>query len=113
MEFALNPTARWTDPSSWFVAPQQRRADTRRSSPAVAQSTAGALRTLARGATLSIEQPLGQEIFCIQGSLWITHDGDCKDHVIDAGKGYVANRHARVVVYALKDARLLVEPLAD
>ncbi|MBX3637583.1 MAG: DUF2917 domain-containing protein [Rubrivivax sp.] len=115
MEFAFNPAARWSAPSTWFAAAPARRAAPRRlgaeaASAASAGSAVDALQTLARGATLVIEAPLGQEIFCIDGALWITHDGDPKDHVVDSGRAFVAARATRLVVYALQDARFIVEP---
>lgn len=106
MEFAFNPAARWSAPSTWFAAATARRAAARRQGVA----TADALQTLARGATFVIEAPLGHEIFCIDGALWITHDGDPRDHVLDSGRGHVADRATRMVVYALQDARFIVEP---
>lgn len=109
MEFAFNPAARWSAPSTWFAAAPSRRASPRRPG-ADATKAVDALQTLARGATVAIEAPLGQEIFCIDGALWITHDGDPKDHVVDAGHGHVADRATRLVVYALQDARFIVEP---
>lgn len=112
MEFAFNPAARWSAPSTWFTAAPARRAAPRRLGVVAAEaaSAVDALQTLARGATLVIEAPLGQEIFCIDGALWITHDGDPKDHVVDSGGAFVAARATRLVVYALQDARFIVEP---
>lgn len=102
MDYALNPAARLADPLTWFV---------RAARPLVATPPARAIdtvRVLQRGGLVPIEQPLGQEIWCVQGSLWITHDGDTKDHVISAGQGYVADRSSRMLVCAMDDARFWV-----
>lgn len=112
MEFAFNPAARWSAPSTWFAAAPARRARPH-GLPAATAATAATvdmLQALPRGATFVIEAPLGQEIFCIAGALWITHDGDPKDHVVDSGSAFVAARATRLVVYALQDARFIVEP---
>lgn len=111
MEFAFNPAARWSTPSSWFVAAPAHRRMARTAQPA----TAGidSLHTLPRGATLAIDAPLGQEIFCIAGTLWITHDGDPQDHVVEAGRTYVPACAARMLVHVLADARFVVEPSDD
>jgi hypothetical protein len=76
---------------------------------ATAESPLDKLRCLPRDGTLAIEQPLGQELWCVQGALWITHDGDPKDHLLAAGRGYVALRSGRLLAQALDDeVRVLV-----
>ena len=44
----------------------------------------------------------GSEIRCLEGVLWITQDGDIKDHILSAGEKYTANRKGKVVLQALK-----------
>jgi hypothetical protein len=39
---------------------------------------------------------------CIEGRLWITHDGDPKDVVLDAGESYSAARPATMLVHAMR-----------
>jgi hypothetical protein len=41
---------------------------------------------------------------CSRGSLWITHDGDCKDLVLGEGDFYRAQRRAPMRIHALGDA---------
>lgn len=67
------------------------------------------LHNLPQGTTLAIDDPLGQEVWCLSGALWITHDEDGKDVVLPAGKGYVADRRERLLVHALDDARFIVQ----
>jgi Protein of unknown function (DUF2917) len=38
---------------------------------------------------------------CIEGCLWLTHDGDCRDIVLEAGQSHVADRDSRLVIHAL------------
>ncbi|MCW5610525.1 MAG: DUF2917 domain-containing protein [Rubrivivax sp.] len=114
MEFAFNPAARWFAPSSWFAASPARRPVARPAGRAQPASTAiDPLHTMPRGATLAIDAPLGQEVFCIEGTLWITHDGDPQDHVVEAGRTYVPACAARMLVHALSRARFVVEPSDD
>lgn len=41
---------------------------------------------------------------CSRGSLWITHDGDCKDVMLGGGEFYRAQRRAPMRIHALGDA---------
>jgi hypothetical protein len=103
MDHALHPTPWRFNPLAWLT---RRPAATARSAVDPLQH----LRTLAGGQMLRVDAPLGHEIVCVQGSLWITHDGDPKDIIVDAGQRYVADRHAPLVVYALDKARFLLHP---
>lgn len=110
MDITLNPAARLIDPLSWFLFGRTHAA----ARPAARQRfPIDSLRHLAHGRTLAVEQPLAQEIWCVQGTLWLTHDGDPKDRVLTAGQSYVATRHARLLVYALDEARFLLQPMQD
>lgn len=62
------------------------------------------LRLLPKDSTFVIEHPFGREIGCLKGTLWITHDGDNKDIVLEAGGLYTADRDARMLVHAVADA---------
>jgi hypothetical protein len=66
------------------------------------------LRYLPRGATLAVQQPLGLDVVCLKGTLWITHDGDTIDHVLESGCTYTAKRGERMLLNALADARFIV-----
>jgi hypothetical protein len=59
-----------------------------------------------KGATVSVQRPNGLEVVCLQGTLWITHDGDVKDIVLERGQRYAADRNARMLVHALDAAEL-------
>jgi len=113
MDITLNPAARLNDPLSWFLLRPARPAAAAGRPAARPRTPIDSLRHLPHGRTLAIEKPLAQEICCVQGSLWLTHDGDPKDHVITAGQSYIATRHARLLVYALDEARFLVQPMQD
>ena len=52
--------------------------------------TQSPFKTVDKGATLVLQKPAGQTIHCIAGSVWITHDGDTKDVVLEAARVTVA-----------------------
>lgn len=55
-----------------------------------------------KNALLSIARPLGCRIDCLEGTLWITQDGDSRDTVLSAGEHHVADRGPRLIVQALE-----------
>jgi hypothetical protein len=63
---------------------------------------------LHKGAIVAVPCPLQHEIACLRGSLWITHDGDPKDVVLEAGQSYRSDRRARMLIQALEDAYVRV-----
>lgn len=46
------------------------------------------------------------EVRCAGGSVWITHDGDCKDVILKPGESYRAEREQAMHVFALQDSVL-------
>lgn len=64
--------------------------------------------TIDKGATLAIERGAGVDVCCVSGSLWITHDGDVKDVLIDAGGTYRSERAGRMLVHGLAASSALV-----
>lgn len=50
----------------------------------------------------------GKEIICEQGILWITRAGDPKDHVLMPGEHLVINQGGRVVIEAMREARVQI-----
>ncbi len=109
MDIAFNPAARWSELTAWFLG---RPAATAAPAPAVRRERSASLaspeRQIAAGSTLKVEQPLGTEIVCLTGTLWVTHDGDDIDHIVVAGKPYVAQHRGRMLVHAMSEARCLV-----
>lgn len=61
---------------------------------------------LTKGATLRVQHPHGLEVVCLHGALWITHDGDVKDVVLQPGQRHTADRHACMLVHALDAAEV-------
>ncbi|KQT09508.1 DUF2917 domain-containing protein [Ramlibacter sp. Leaf400] len=48
----------------------------------------------------------GGTIRCLHGCVWLTHDGDCRDVVLEAGEFHVVDRDTRLVVHALAPSLL-------
>lgn len=80
-----------------------------RAQPATASRAAPAvLQELVQGATFAVAKPRGVTIECRSGSLWLTHDGDCKDVVLAAGQAYRSERPGRLLVHAMEAAHFAV-----
>jgi hypothetical protein len=65
-------------------------------------------RQMRRGETLVIDQPQGQAVICTEGALWITHDCEPADHVLEGGGRYSATCSTRMLVHAMSDAKIEV-----
>jgi hypothetical protein len=58
---------------------------------------------LRQGCSEQVVQPdQGVQVRCRRGRLWITHDGDPKDVVLDPGDIYTAERGARMTLHAMQ-----------
>lgn len=68
---------------------------------------------LRRQAILAVDNPLGQQLRCIAGVLWVTHDRDPKDIVVTVGETYRVDRCARMLVVALEDSELEITTATD
>lgn len=72
--------------------------------------------SLPMNGTLSVERPLGCRVQCVHGSVWITHIGDGRDVVVDAGTTFIGDREAPMFIQALAPTELIVtgaQPKAD
>ncbi len=108
MDIAFNPAARWNEPTSWFLGLTATAAP----APSVRREPRDGLaapeRHIAAGSTVRVEQPLGTEVVCLNGTLWITHDGDEVDHIVVPGHPYVARHRGTMLVHAMSESRCLV-----
>ncbi|CAN7758370.1 DUF2917 domain-containing protein [Variovorax sp. LjRoot290] len=64
--------------------------------------------TLHKAATQSILHPRGMRIECLAGCVWLTHDSDPRDIVLQAPATYLADRDSRLLIHALDDAKVRV-----
>lgn len=61
-----------------------------------------------RSGFLDESHPLGLTLHCISGCVWLTHDGDGRDIVLEAGESHTCDRDTRLMVHALEAARISV-----
>jgi len=64
--------------------------------------------SLESGTVITVDRPLGRHIECLGGALWVTHDGDPKDVILEAGQRYRPVRNSRMLVQALGPAEFRV-----
>ena len=55
-----------------------------------------------------IEGGYGQLVTCLKGVAWITQANDARDIILSEGESFVLDRPGVSVVYALKDAAIIV-----
>jgi hypothetical protein len=49
------------------------------------------------------------QVFCTRGSVWITHDGDCKDVILSPRESYRAEREQPMHIFTLQPCVLEIE----
>jgi hypothetical protein len=65
---------------------------------------------LAARAVHRIEDGKGLQITAVGGSVWVTQARDARDVILARGQSFILDRNGRAVVYALKDAVIVVGP---
>ena len=79
-------------------------------SPRITQPYAA--QEIARNNILEIKQAFGVTIECLEGSVWVTLDGDSRDVVLEAGQAFVVDRNQRTLIQALDAAHVrLIDPV--
>jgi hypothetical protein len=53
------------------------------------------------------------EVRCLQGTVWVTVEGDVEDRVLAAGESFVRARPGRVAMMALAPARVRVRGFSE
>jgi hypothetical protein len=72
--------------------------------------------SLPMNGTVSVERPQACRGQCVRGSVWITHIGDGRDVVVEAGTTFVGDRDAPMFIQALAPTEFIVtgaQPMAD
>jgi len=64
-----------------------------------------------RGSALRIEDRPGMEIRVHVGSIWLTQEGDARDHYLVAGQSFRLDRAGTALVTALRRTRLSMAAL--
>jgi hypothetical protein len=60
--------------------------------------------TLAPGAAIAVKVRPGTRLRTLEGTVWVTQDGDAKDYIVPVGTRYSADRDGRVVMTAMDGA---------
>lgn len=55
-----------------------------------------------------IENGRGLAVTCFEGAVWITQENDPRDIVLNAGQSAVLDRNGTAIVFAFKEAAILV-----
>ncbi|MBO0765573.1 MAG: DUF2917 domain-containing protein [Hyphomicrobiaceae bacterium] len=66
--------------------------------------------TIPAHAVHAIEGRKGLQITALSGTIWVTQPGDQRDIILTRGRSFILDRGGRTVVYAFKDAAILVGP---
>ena len=65
--------------------------------------------TIAPGAAIAVEARPGTELRGLEGTVWVTQEGDAQDYVVPAGVRFTAGRVSRLVATAMRaQARVAV-----
>jgi len=67
--------------------------------------------SLPMNGSIDVERALGCRIHCVRGSIWITHLGDGRDAVVEAGSSFVGDRETPMWIQALLPAEFTLERL--
>jgi len=64
---------------------------------------------LGKGEALSLMDAVGTRIAAQSGSLWITQEGDRRDHIVGPGEAIVVAHPGRTVVQAMRASRVAIQ----
>ena len=59
---------------------------------------------LEAGEVVSLDDAQGTRILARTGTVWVTEEGETRDHVVDAGDALIVARPGRTVLQALEPA---------
>ena len=63
---------------------------------------------LAKGRIRRVHRPVGRRVECLNGTLWVTQDGDSRDIVLEPGDSFTFDHRGDALISALDDSRLLL-----
>ena len=63
--------------------------------------SAAARQALNKGSTIWMDRPLARTVVCETGTVWLTHDGQAKDVILEAGQSHCCDSNARLGIHAL------------
>lgn len=92
---------RWLRAKATFGIDQNRQNTGLR--PSVQEMTRDSILNIRQGADITIE--------CLEGSIWVTLDGEMRDQILDAGDTFKVDSTKRILIQALDTARVrLLQP---
>ena len=65
---------------------------------------------LARGSSLRIDDGAGTLVYVWEGELWITQEGDTRDHFVSPGRWCRIERDGASLLYATRSTRVTLTP---
>lgn len=99
---ALNPVVPLHNPLAWLPKTLVNSATTRVTITPHNCDT----QHLQRGAALVVPDPMGYEVECLDGCVWITHVGNSEDLVLGSGQFYHVASSRSMLAYALETSQL-------
>jgi hypothetical protein len=69
---------------------------------------ASVVRKMEKGESFRVVDPQLHELACLQGTLWVTHDQDPEDRILERGERYAPGSAVCMLVHAISDARVAV-----
>jgi len=63
---------------------------------------------LGRGEAMTLVDAVGTRIAAQSGTLWVTQEGDRKDHILGEGQAIVVARPGRTVVQAMRHSLVAI-----
>jgi hypothetical protein len=64
---------------------------------------------LAAGESVRYDDARGRAVCCLAGRLWITHDHDRRDVVVEAGEIYDVVSREHMIVHAMREGTLRIQ----
>ncbi|MDW5441791.1 DUF2917 domain-containing protein [Polaromonas sp. SM01] len=80
--------------------------------PMVVSGASRDVHELVKGSTVTVLQPQGTVMECLEGCVWITFDKDIRDTVLEAGEHFCADRNSRALIHAFEASRVRVAQAA-
>jgi hypothetical protein len=68
-----------------------------------------AARRIAASSPSTLKGVKGKTLVCVEGSLWVTQEGDREDHILRAGERFPLTAKGRVVVSALRPGSYILD----
>lgn len=68
-----------------------------------------------RGQSLQLADTCESRITGVRGAVWLTHEGDQDDHIIEPGKSFEVPRGDRLWLFAMDESQVRIEqkPVAE